>query len=114
MARNRNNEPRAANSAKKVDAHADQMERSCPSPPPQFAAISSRGLNYVRSSLNWGPTIALNRAFKTFGLWYDRRGSFAEAFHTYTLEWTEDFLYGIHLIDSAFISDFVDFAGEFT
>ena len=51
-----------------------------------------RGINYIRSSLNWGPTVQLNRVFKTFAFWFDRRGSFGDEFHTFTLEWTPDFL----------------------
>ncbi|KAF8521629.1 glycoside hydrolase family 16 protein [Hysterangium stoloniferum] len=51
-----------------------------------------QGRNYIRSFLNWGPTVSLTRAFKTSGYWFDRRGSFANGFHTYTLEWTSDFL----------------------
>ncbi|KAJ7583872.1 GH16 beta-1,3-glucan recognition protein [Mycena floridula] len=50
------------------------------------------GANYVRGSLNWGPTFELNRVFKTTGLWKLRRGSYDQDFHTYTLEWTEDFI----------------------
>lgn len=51
-----------------------------------------RGEDYIHSGLQWGPTVALNRGFKTFGFWFDRRGSFANDWHNYTLEWTSDFL----------------------
>ncbi|KAF8521627.1 glycoside hydrolase family 16 protein [Hysterangium stoloniferum] len=51
-----------------------------------------RGSNVVRGSLNWGPTAIFNGVFKTYGLWDDRRRSFASSFHTYTLEWTPDFI----------------------
>ncbi|KAF8589547.1 glycoside hydrolase family 16 protein [Ramaria rubella] len=49
-------------------------------------------INWIRSTLNWGPTISLNRAFKTFGLWNNRRGNFGNEFHVYTMEWTDTFL----------------------
>ena len=51
-----------------------------------------RGTNYVRGSLNWGPTLELNAGLKTTGWWKLRRGSYDTDFHTYTLEWTEDFV----------------------
>ncbi|GJJ11703.1 hypothetical protein Clacol_005939 [Clathrus columnatus] len=50
------------------------------------------GQNFIRSSLNWGPTVTLNREFKTIGFWSDRRTSYAKGFHTYTLEWTSDYV----------------------
>jgi len=51
-----------------------------------------RGSNYVRGSLNWGPTLFLNRGWQTYGWWTQRRSSYADDFHTYALEWTEDFM----------------------
>ncbi|KAF6752646.1 concanavalin A-like lectin/glucanase domain-containing protein [Ephemerocybe angulata] len=56
---------------------------------PKYA---TQGSNYVRGSLNWGPNGALNAAYKTYGWWSMRRGSYDEAFHTYSLEWDEDFI----------------------
>ena len=55
-------------------------------------SYSKQGINYVRGSLNWGPLSWLNAVYKTYGYWYMRRGSYAETFHTYSLEWTEDFI----------------------
>ncbi|KZV93954.1 concanavalin A-like lectin/glucanase [Exidia glandulosa HHB12029] len=52
-----------------------------------------RGRNYAQATLNWGPTPDLNLAWKTNGFWYERRTSFADAFHVYTLEWDEDFIW---------------------
>lgn len=50
----------------------------------------AQGNNFVRSTLNWGPIDAL--IARAFG-WQDtKRGSYASGFHTYTLEWTEDFM----------------------
>ncbi|KAF9005039.1 concanavalin A-like lectin/glucanase domain-containing protein [Cyathus striatus] len=51
-----------------------------------------QGSNFVRGSLNWGPNQFLNAVFKTFGWWEMRRGAWNEQFHTYALEWDEDFM----------------------
>ena len=51
-----------------------------------------QGVNYVRSSLHWGPLSFLNQVFRTFGWWTDRRKGYNEGFHTYTLEWTDKFM----------------------
>lgn len=52
----------------------------------------AQGINYVRGSLNWGPLTWLNAVAKTYGWWTERRSSYNEAFHTYALEWSADFL----------------------
>ncbi|KAJ7887359.1 concanavalin A-like lectin/glucanase domain-containing protein [Mycena leptocephala] len=51
-----------------------------------------QGINYVRSSLNWGPATFLNAVAKTYGWWTTRRGRYDEGFHTYALEWNEEFM----------------------
>jgi len=51
-----------------------------------------QGQNYVRGSLHWGPFSWLNQVHKTYGWWSERRGSYAQKFHTYTLEWTKEFM----------------------
>ncbi|KAF5353816.1 hypothetical protein D9758_010572 [Tetrapyrgos nigripes] len=51
-----------------------------------------QGSDYVRGSLNWGPLTWLNAVSKTYGWWQLRRGSYDKDFHTYSLEWTEDFI----------------------
>jgi hypothetical protein len=51
-----------------------------------------QGINYVRGSLNWGPTPWLNAVAKTFGAWGLRRTGYDAAFHTYVLEWTDQFI----------------------
>ncbi|KIJ43534.1 glycoside hydrolase family 16 protein [Sphaerobolus stellatus SS14] len=53
---------------------------------------TGQGSNVVRGSLNWGPTVALNAAWRTFGFWFDRRKSFANDFHIYTMEWSPEFI----------------------
>ncbi|KZV75015.1 glycoside hydrolase family 16 protein [Peniophora sp. CONT] len=52
----------------------------------------AQGSNVVRGSLNWGPISWLNEVSKTYGWWNQRRGSYADDFHTYALEWSPDFL----------------------
>ncbi|KIJ67349.1 glycoside hydrolase family 16 protein [Hydnomerulius pinastri MD-312] len=52
----------------------------------------NQGIDYVRGSLNWGPLSFLNAVYKTFGWWTQRRTDYGEDFHTYALEWTQDFL----------------------
>ncbi|PPR00634.1 hypothetical protein CVT24_005480 [Panaeolus cyanescens] len=56
------------------------------------AAYKAQGNNFVRASLNYGPIASgplLNQIFGWFGL---KRTNYAAAFHTYTLEWTEDWI----------------------
>ncbi|KAI0925381.1 hypothetical protein AcV7_005639 [Taiwanofungus camphoratus] len=56
---------------------------------PEYKA---QGVNYVRSSLNWGPFSFLNGVYKTYGWWTKRRSTFADGFHTYAVEWTPKFI----------------------
>ncbi|KAF8509095.1 hypothetical protein JB92DRAFT_2948891 [Gautieria morchelliformis] len=78
---------------------------------PQYPA---QGNNFVRGSLNWGPTFALNAVSKTFGWWEQRRSSYSQGFHTYSLEWTPDFLRIFvdtrlnHMLDLRFDRPFFD------
>ncbi|KAJ7720022.1 glycoside hydrolase family 16 protein, partial [Mycena metata] len=51
-----------------------------------------QGINYVRTSLNWGPATFLDAVAKTYGWLFERRGRFDEEFHTYALEWNEQFI----------------------
>ncbi|KAJ7196449.1 glycoside hydrolase family 16 protein [Mycena rebaudengoi] len=44
---------------------------------------TNRGANYVQGSLNWGPNPQLNG---------ERRKLFSSDFHTYVMEWTEEWL----------------------
>ncbi|PFH53645.1 glycoside hydrolase family 16 protein [Amanita thiersii Skay4041] len=55
-------------------------------------AYPKQGSNYVRGSLNWGPTSWINAVSKTFSWWTLRRGTYADGFHTYALEWDESFM----------------------
>jgi hypothetical protein len=51
-----------------------------------------QGTNYIRGGLHWGPVSWLDLAYKTFGYWSLRRGSYDTGFHTYALEWTANWL----------------------
>ncbi|KAF7290354.1 GH16 beta-1 3-glucan recognition protein [Mycena chlorophos] len=51
-----------------------------------------QGVNYVRSSLNWGPATFLDAVAKTYGWKTLRRSRYDQAFHTYALEWDETFI----------------------
>jgi hypothetical protein len=50
----------------------------------------AQGVNFVRSTLTWGPLPSL--ASRLFGWQSLKRSTYAQQFHTYTLEWTEDFI----------------------
>ncbi|KAJ3833485.1 concanavalin A-like lectin/glucanase [Lentinula raphanica] len=50
----------------------------------------AQGFNFVRSSLNYAPLQTLRT--QIFGWWTMKRGGFNEDFHTYTLEWTPNWM----------------------
>ena len=50
----------------------------------------AQGVNFVRSTLTWGPLPSL--ASRLFGWQSLKRSTYAQRFHTYTLEWTENFI----------------------
>ena len=56
------------------------------------AKYKAQGRDVVRGSLNWGPFSWLNGVSKTYGWWNDRRHSYDEGFHTYSMEWNEKFI----------------------
>ena len=49
-----------------------------------------QGVNYVRSSLNYGPMSTI--VAKLFGWQSQKRAGYDQAFHTYTLEWTDKWM----------------------
>ncbi|TFK51373.1 putative member of glycoside hydrolase family GH16 [Heliocybe sulcata] len=55
-------------------------------------SYADQGSNYVQGSLNWGPLTWLNEVWRTTGWWTERRTSFASGFHTYAMEWDENFI----------------------
>jgi hypothetical protein len=54
------------------------------------ASYPAQGFNFVRSSLNYAPLLTLHT--EIFGWWSMKRGGFNQDFHTYTLEWTPNFM----------------------
>ncbi|KAI0051591.1 glycoside hydrolase family 16 protein [Auriscalpium vulgare] len=54
---------------------------------PEYPA---QGNNYVRSTLTWGALPGL--IARAYGWQSQKRTSYAKAFHTYTMEWTQDFI----------------------
>lgn len=50
----------------------------------------AQGSNFVRSSLNWGPLPAVTG--RAFGWQSQKRTTYADDFHTFTLEWDQDFM----------------------
>ncbi len=50
----------------------------------------AQGVNFVRSTLTWGPLPSLTS--RLFGWQSLKRSTYAQRFHTYTLEWTEKFI----------------------
>ncbi|TFK36442.1 ectomycorrhiza-upregulated GH16 glucan endo-1,3-beta-glucosidase precursor [Crucibulum laeve] len=53
---------------------------------------TAHGSNFVQGSLNWGPAQNLNGVSKSYSWWTQRRESFGSKFHTYALEWTDQFI----------------------
>ncbi|KAJ7505616.1 concanavalin A-like lectin/glucanase domain-containing protein [Mycena galericulata] len=51
-----------------------------------------RGANYVQGALNWGPTPSLNGVGHSYSWWTTRRDKFSSGFHTYALEWTDQWI----------------------
>lgn len=53
-------------------------------------SYGAQGLNYVRSSLNYGPFEAIMT--KIYGWQSQKRSSYDLGFHTYTMEWTDGWM----------------------
>ncbi|KAH7877142.1 concanavalin A-like lectin/glucanase domain-containing protein [Lentinula edodes] len=54
-----------------------------------------QGVNYVRSSLNYAPLASLLSQSTMYGWWFTKRldsSSWNTGFHTYTLEWTDQWM----------------------
>ena len=50
----------------------------------------AQGTNFVRSSLNWGPLPAVTA--RAFGWQSQKQSTYADDFHTYSLEWSPSFI----------------------
>jgi beta-glucanase (GH16 family) len=53
----------------------------------------SDGRNSIISALHWGPSPETDAFWRTSGKHNLRRTDYSEAFHTYGLEWTKDYLF---------------------
>lgn len=51
------------------------------------------GLNYYYGTLHWGPTVHTDAYWKTTNAKKLRRGTYADGYHTYGIEWTENYIY---------------------
>ncbi|KIV95308.1 hypothetical protein PV10_02978 [Exophiala mesophila] len=51
------------------------------------------GNNVISSTLHWGPDAANDAWWRTYGKQNSLRSTFSEQFHTFGLEWSEDYLY---------------------
>lgn len=51
---------------------------------------SAQGVNFIRSSLNWGPVPQL--LAQAFGWQSEKQSTYADDFHTYLFEWDDKFM----------------------
>jgi beta-glucanase (GH16 family) len=51
------------------------------------------GREFVSSTLHWGPNYQNDAYIQTHGTTYIRRTDFASTYHTFGLEWTEDYMF---------------------
>ncbi|KAH7103335.1 concanavalin A-like lectin/glucanase [Auriculariales sp. MPI-PUGE-AT-0066] len=56
-------------------------------------AYKGMGSDYLTSTVHWGPAPLMDGFWKTTGWWNDKHISFDQSFHTYGLEWNENFLW---------------------
>ncbi|BFZ65356.1 hypothetical protein YB2330_006522 [Saitoella coloradoensis] len=52
-----------------------------------------QGRDYVSSTLQWGPSVSLNRYWKTTKTARELHGDFSKSFNTFGLEWTPDYVF---------------------
>lgn len=57
------------------------------------ASYKGLGADWIASTIHWGPVDGFDRAYMTTGLQQDRHTSYDKKFHTYVVEWNEDFLW---------------------
>ncbi|KAI1339990.1 putative gram-negative bacteria binding protein [Xylariaceae sp. FL0016] len=51
------------------------------------------GRSVVGGTLHWGPESALDAFWRTGGVRYLQRGDYSQRFHTYGVEWSENYIY---------------------
>lgn len=57
------------------------------------AETYSLGNNIVASTMHWGTTYLNDAYLKSTSNWGAQRTKYSDGFHTYGLEWTEDYLF---------------------
>ncbi|KZV97547.1 concanavalin A-like lectin/glucanase [Exidia glandulosa HHB12029] len=51
------------------------------------------GADWITSTIHWGPLTGFDRSYKTTGTWQDRHGIYSEKWHTFVVEWNEEFIW---------------------
>jgi beta-glucanase (GH16 family) len=51
------------------------------------------GRDAISSALHWGPTSKLDAYWQTYGIKFLRRTDFTKEYHTFGLQWSEDYLF---------------------
>lgn len=51
------------------------------------------GRNVVGGTLHWAPNAALDAFYRTNGVKYMTRGDYSDDYHTFGMEWSEDYIY---------------------
>ncbi|WWC62746.1 uncharacterized protein I303_105343 [Kwoniella dejecticola CBS 10117] len=57
------------------------------------ASYEQRGVDFAQSDLHWGPTPDLDRQYLTWGFREQRRTYFSQKYHTFGLEWNDQFMW---------------------
>ncbi|WVW84865.1 hypothetical protein I302_106900 [Kwoniella bestiolae CBS 10118] len=57
------------------------------------ATYDARGVDYAQSDLHWGPTVDLDRQYLTWGYREQRRTYYSQKYHTFGLEWNDQFMW---------------------
>ncbi|ODQ49727.1 concanavalin A-like lectin/glucanase [Saitoella complicata NRRL Y-17804] len=55
--------------------------------------VGVEGRDYVSSTLQWGPSSAYNRYWKTSSVVRMQHGDYSDRFHTFGLEWTPEYVF---------------------
>ena len=56
-------------------------------------AIKTNLTNQVGGTLHWAPEVVLDAFYRTSGVRYLKRSDYSDAFHTYGMEWSENYIY---------------------
>ncbi|KAJ3709694.1 concanavalin A-like lectin/glucanase domain-containing protein [Lentinula guzmanii] len=91
--------PQCANVACDLDATVDDAYGAWPLSG-EIDIMEAREEPIMSAVVKLGPLTWLNEVWRTYGWWQMKRGSFDKGFHTYSLEWTEKFMYLPLYVDS--------------